>query len=499
MEAAFNTSITCPIPYTYSIITSSSSSTTRSRCDVDPISNNIITLPTSTMATPTSCSDGSPWMDSRIWSRLPQRLVDRVLAFLPPPAFFRARCVCKRWYALLYSNAFLQLYLQISPRRHCFLFFITHKIRIMTQKSHNIHRNMTNGGAAAAAAAASYDNIVYSHQYSAADEQQQQQQQAYLFDPYEIAWYRLSLPLVPPGFSPCSTSGGLICWVSDDAGPKTLFLHNPLQLVAGSLTQLAPTLRPRLFPSIGLSISDTSIDIVVAGDDLISPYAVKNLTAESFHIDAGGFYSIWGTSSALPRLCSLESGHMTHHNGRFYCMSYSPFSVLTYDISSNNWWKLQAPMRRFLRSPSLVELEGKLMLVAAVEKSKLNVPRSLRVWCLQACGTAWVEVERMPQQLYSHFAEVEGGRGFDCIGHGEFVLIMVRGGGGGGGGGGPAGGMNQLGVVFDMRRKRWMWMPPCPFVHEMQMQGFGFEPRLATPVTALLDHLALPFQSSFIA
>ena len=62
----------------------------------------------------------------------------------------------------------------------------------------------------------------------------------------------------------------------------------------------------------GPQVTPLSIDIVVAGDDLISPYVVKNLTTESFHIDGGGFYSIWGTTSSLPRLCSLEFGRMVH-------------------------------------------------------------------------------------------------------------------------------------------------------------------------------------------
>jgi hypothetical protein len=39
----------------------------------------------------------------------------------------------------------------------------------------------------------------------------------------------------------------------------------------------------------------------------------------------------------------------------------------------------------------------------------------------------WVEVERMPQQLYLQFEELEGRNGFDCVGHGEFVVIMIRG------------------------------------------------------------------------
>ncbi|XP_022762588.1 protein UNUSUAL FLORAL ORGANS [Durio zibethinus] len=430
---AFNTSMPLPFSYTFTITSSSCTTST------DTISN--------------------PWMDSRIWSKLPQRLLDRVIAFLPPPAFFRARSVCKRWYGLLFSSSFLELYMQISPRHHWFLFF-KHK----ALKSY-IYRNTTPSGGNGD----NRTNFV-----------------GYLFDPYDIAWYRLSFNSVPSGFSPASSSGGLVCWVSDEAGTKTLILCNPL---VGSLSQLPPTLRPRLFPSIGLTVSPTSIDVAVAGDDLISPYAVKNLSTESFHIDAGGFYSIWGSTSSLPRLCSLESGRMVYVDGKFYCMNYSPFSVLAYDIAANNWFKIQAPMRRFLRSPSLVESRGKLNLVAAVEKSKLNVPKSLRLWGLQACGTTWVEIERMPLQLYMQFAEVEGGNGFDCVGHGEFIVIMIRG--------------SDRALLFDICRKRWQWIPPCPYLvsgsdnneGEAELHGLAYEPRLATPVISLLDHLTLPFPS----
>ncbi|KAB1221531.1 Protein UNUSUAL FLORAL ORGANS [Morella rubra] len=337
---AFHPSMNLPFSYTFTPTTSGSSSGT--------IANTITT----------------PWMDRRIWSKLPQRLLDRVLAFLPPPAFFRARSVCKRWYALLFSDSFLELYLQVSPRQHWFLFF-----KLRTLKSH-IYRSSGGGDC---------DN--------------REPCEGYIFDPYDLAWYRLSFALVPSGFSPASSSGGLVCWVSDEAGPKSIILCNP---ILGSLTQFPPTLRPRLFPSIGLTVNPSSIDVTVAGDDMISPYAVKNLTAENFHIDGGGFYSIWGTTSSLPRLCSLESGRMVYVGGKFYCMNYNPFSVLAHDVAANIWCKIQAPMRRFLRSPSLVESRGNLLLVAAVEKSKLNVPKSLRLWALQACGATWVEVERMP-------------------------------------------------------------------------------------------------------
>ncbi|KAK1432578.1 hypothetical protein QVD17_09475 [Tagetes erecta] len=397
-----------------------------------------------------------PWMDTRIWSRLPQRLIDRVIAFLPPPAFFRARSVCKRWYSLLFSHNFLQMYLQINPKPYFFIFF--------KQKTTNPKTTTTS-------------TSIFKHSNTTAATVPEE---GYIFDPETLSWHRLVFPLIPSGFSPTCSSGGLVCWVSDEAGSKGLILSNPL--FPNLLTPLPSTLRPRLFPSVGLTITNSSIDVMVAGDDMISPYAVKNLTTESFHIDLGGFYSIWGTTSSLPRLCSLESGKMVYvqqHEGamgKFYCMNYSPFSVLGYDMGRNEWCKIQAPMRRFLRSPSLVESRGKLVLIAAVEKSKLNVPKSLRMWTLQSCGTTWVEVERMPQQLYAQFAEVEGGRGFSCVGNGEFVVVMMN------------GSVGEKGLLFDFVNKRWVWMPRCPYAAG-ELNGFGYVPRLATPVTGLLDQL----------
>lgn len=121
------------------------------------------------------------------------------------------------------------------------------------------------------------------------------------------------------------------------------------------------------------------------------------------------------------------------------------------------------------------------MLVAAVEKSKLNVPKSLRLWQLQECGGMWVEIERMPQQLYCQFVEVEGGRGFDAVGNGEFVVIVIK--------------ESDKAVLYDFGGKRWAWVPPCPYGGGGELHGFAYDPRLAVPITALLEQLTLPFNS----
>ncbi|AES74681.1 transmembrane protein, putative [Medicago truncatula] len=63
-----------------------------------------------------------------------------------------------------------------------------------------------------------------------------------------------------------------------------------------------------------------------------------------------------------------------------YCSFHPPFfplvlfSVLAYDVGTQTWFKTKASMRRFLRSSNLVECKVNLLLVAAVEKSNLNVP-----------------------------------------------------------------------------------------------------------------------------
>ncbi|KAL6874021.1 hypothetical protein ACP4OV_014103 [Aristida adscensionis] len=402
-------------------------------------------------------------MDPRVWRRLPQPLLDRVLACLPTPSFLRLRAACRRFYGLLFSSPFLHSHLLLSPHLPFFAFAVPSAGHLL------------------------------------------------LLDPtgHAPSWSRLPLPLPAPGpgpghssFSPAAASAGLLAFLSDASGHKTLLLANPITRLLAPLP-LSPN--ARLSPTVGLAAGPTSFIAVVAGDDLVSPFAVKNISADTFVADAASVppSGFWAPSSLLPRLSSLDPrAGMAFAAGRFYCMSSSPFAVLVFDVAGNVWSKVQPPMRRFLRSPALVELgggreaEARVALVAAVEKSRLNVPQSVRVWTLRAGhgagGGGWTEVARMPPDVHAQFAAAEGGRGFECAAHGDYVVLAPR-------GTAAAAAAPEDVLVFDTRRDQWRWAPPCPYPYLVGnaagggagFRVFAYEPRLATPAIGLLDATAL--------
>eukprot|EP00249_Psilotum_nudum_P004883 c18372_g1_i1 orf=278-1447(-) len=358
------------------------------------------------------------WLDEHLWSRLPEKLVERVLACLPLPSFFRMRLVCKRWYHLLFSDSFLEVCTQVSRPRPWFLLF---KAGVWTE--------------------------------------------AFAFDPIAKAWHRINLSFLPLRFNVVASAGGLLCCISEVAGCKTVLICNPL---TRACVQLPFTLKERFLPTVGLVMDKEAkaYKVMVGGDDLISPFAVKNLTTEVYDSTC----QFWRLTGPLPRLCNLESGKTTFANGCFYCMNYSPFSVLAYDLEQGGWSKIQAPMRRFLRTPNLVECRGRLVLVAAVEKNKLNVPRSIRIWGLQQSKNGWVELERMPQGLYEEFMRVSREKSFSCIGHGNHILITLS--------------ESPELLLYDFYEKVWRWSPRCPFVDtdKQGLQGLPFDPRLEAAV-----------------
>ena len=59
-----------------------------------------------------------------LWSRLPDEVMDLVLAWLPLSSFFRMRCVCKKWNNVINSRSFFETYSRVPTQTACFLHLI---------------------------------------------------------------------------------------------------------------------------------------------------------------------------------------------------------------------------------------------------------------------------------------------------------------------------------------------------------------------------------------
>ena len=61
------------------------------------------------VVSPGSTSPKEITLEGLVWGGLPEELVDRILAWLPPICLFRLRGVCKRWHSIVNEHGFLKL------------------------------------------------------------------------------------------------------------------------------------------------------------------------------------------------------------------------------------------------------------------------------------------------------------------------------------------------------------------------------------------------------
>ena len=85
-----------------------------------------------------------------------------------------------------------------------------------------------------------------------------------------------------------------------------MLVCNPLMR---AYIQLPPAIKDRLVLTVGLATK--AYRVLAAGDDLISPFAVKNLTSELYD----SRFQQWSMTAPLPCPCNLESGKTTRTPG----------------------------------------------------------------------------------------------------------------------------------------------------------------------------------------
>lgn len=354
-------------------------------------------------------------LQDRIWSGLPEDLIDRTLACLPVPSFFRFRSVCKRWNTLLKTNSFLELWSTVvSQQLWLFSIYAKHPTEMV----------------------------------------------AMAYNPSLGIWHTVPVPQYPSKMYTLASAGGLLCSASYPNRLAVVCVCNPLTTQWKDLPSMLYIKRVHL---LGMVVDKATrhYKIVVVGtqsrQDLVSNTEVYD--------SATGVWEITGRA-----LGSFTSHRLVYCNGLFYNLSATrgwPVTLIlhAYDIEQQSWREeiRSAMLLNFQAPPSLVECQGCLLIVGRIsEDSHFAKPKAIRLWELREkeTGGEWIEVVTMPPALLEEFCkEWTRPTHFRCRGLGNVIYFL-----------------SSRALMYDLSQKVWQWLPSGPGYHYDHV--LPFEPRL---------------------
>ncbi|MCO5550819.1 hypothetical protein L7F22_004312 [Adiantum nelumboides] len=329
--------------------------------------------PTTLSSTCSSPAQEVGAFESSLWGDLPQDLIDRVLAFLPPICLFRLQRVCRRWQSLINEHGFLCLLSQLPSHGPCFL---------MAQKDGE-----------------SWHLAVYSY-------------------PMRI-WHSLPLALIPKqAHSLVASAGGLLCFAGLEGHHDELFVCSPFRQECRRLPNMHH-MRQLGFVSMFMDKRARCYRIVAAGE---CSYWGNNRAIPTEVYDSNS--NTWAVFHSFPAR-SLQSMRSAYCNGRLYCLTLSPSRLVAFDIERGIWETMPVGMPRALLDAFLIAGEcGRLLLVGRV--SLYSVHQSMRVWELNFVYMDWVEIGRMPHMLFRALLRSSSAESFQCFGYGNFICFSAH-------------------------------------------------------------------------
>lgn len=304
-------------------------------------------------------------MNERLWSQLPEDLVDRILAWLPVASFLRLRTVCKKWSTIMYSPSFLEVCSQVPTQGPYFM-----KI----------------------------SNCEYSRLLSS-------------YNPVLCKWHDIPISFLPPhaGF-PVASAGGLLCLINKFHGYVddfcSLFVCNPLTKSWRELPPMPCKQRPILVSMVA-ERRPFSYKVIVAG----------LLTTEVFDSTTCS----WRRVGSLPRGEEV-SGNIAFSNGNLYCLTprWYNCALLAYNLQQEVWVKVKTGrLPGYCQFRNLVGCKGCIVIVG---KSVRHHVLSVCIWLLDQKTMKWKEVGRMPQRMSDHFL-CRPSESFYCTAHGDLIFL----------------------------------------------------------------------------
>ncbi|KAG0559913.1 hypothetical protein M758_10G134000 [Ceratodon purpureus] len=353
-------------------------------------------------------------MDEGVWQSLPEDLIERVLAWLPIHSLFKMRCVCKQWNSILFSERFVTRYTEVSPQKPWIIMYT------------------------AGRTSSAYNSTLKK-------------------------WHDLVIPAVSPEKCVLAASEGLLCYGNEFFPWPNLFVCNPMT----KFWQHLPPMRfIKTIHVVGM-VSDRaskSFKILVAG--LFFDEAHNGRLATEIFCSTANAWTIGGKPwPIMAAAWKLGAGYAVWSRGLFYCITFSPFGVIAYDLEKNLWDEVHVRMPASIVSPSLVECHGRLLMVGGCEEGTFL---GIRIWELERSKMVWVEIERMPRKMRREFVELlRPSRHFFGFGNGNLICLTIS--------------ESSPAIVFDLDDRSWQWLPGCPRlpdINNWQLRGISFEPRL---------------------
>lgn len=364
-----------------------------------------------------------------MWSSLPFDLLANIFSFLSPDSLARARSACKHWHEcvdtrLLNTDPILSQY---HPS-----WFIA-----LPSRAHK---------------------LCFAH------------------NPILDNWHKLSLEFLPDLVKPITPVGSLLLLRSISSFLQ-LIICNPFT------SQFRYLPRPNIIrtnPAVGVVIQNTSHDsqfpdfkVYVAGGMSEAPQGGTTYESKLEMYDSRN--DSWKIVGSLPVEFAVRLTVWTHNEGvysngvLYWITSARAFSVMGFEIDSNNCRELQVPMADRLEFAALTCRNGRLALVGGV------CGEEACVWEYGE-GDMWVLVEKVPNELGIKLVGGSNGSWINtkCVGNNEVMCLY-----------------KELGTGMLVWRERkekkkweWVWIHGCSSirskrVHNLPIKGLLLQPSLA--------------------
>ncbi|KAH7446017.1 hypothetical protein KP509_01G033100 [Ceratopteris richardii] len=326
-----------------------------------------------TIVSPGCSSSKEVELESSVWRNLPEELVDRIMAWLPPIFFIRLQGVCKRWRDILNEHGFLRLLSQLPTHGPCFL---------ITQKNGDI-----------------WHSAMYSHPMR--------------------QWHSLPLISTPKkAHSLIASAGGLLCFSALVGRHDELFICNPFRREYRQVPDMHHK-RQLGFVNMFMDTKSRSYRIVAAGD-----YSYLGGNNRAFPTEVYDSKSnSWAIYDSVP-VGILHSSKSAFCNGRLYCLTSYPCGLVAFDVDRGLWESVPVRMPHSLLDAFLVAGEyGCLLLVGRT--GLYSVHQSMRIWELNLQKMDWTEVGKMPHILFNGWLKSIA-ESFQCFGNGNCIFFAAQ-------------------------------------------------------------------------